>query len=82
MSHVAEHMRWDELRFLFGRIPQVKAIYVASPLPQDGSNPDWRGSPGTHILEVGWNEIDRDLITRGFHLMQMPQTNEVHGWAR
>ena len=82
MSHVAEHMRWDELRFLFGRIPAVKAVYLASPLPLDGSNPDWRGYPGPHILEAGWDEIDRDLITRGFHLMQMPQTHEVRCWAR
>lgn len=82
MSHCAEHMRWAELQFIFGRIPRVSAIYLASPLPQDGSDPNWDHYPGTHILEVGWDVIDRDLIGRGFHMMRAPKTHEVRCWAR
>jgi hypothetical protein len=82
MSHVAEHMRWKELQALLSDMPKVRAIYLASPLPQDGSAPDWTGYPGTHILEVGWDSISAFLGGLGFRQMAAPRTHEVRCWQK
>lgn len=82
MSHSAEHMRWSELQATVRNLPYLRAIYLASPLPEDGSAPDWNHYPGTHILEVGWDVIDADLQARGFQMMDSPRTHEVRCWAK
>jgi hypothetical protein len=80
-SHVIEHMRWSELQQLFQWARHAKAFYVASPLPVDGSAPDWRGYPGTHILEVGWLVIEGYLTALGFTELQALRTHEVRCFA-
>lgn len=81
MSHVAEHMRWEELRFTITRA-RVNAVYLASPLPTDGSAPDWNHYPGTHILEIGWDTIGAFLGGLGFRQMDTPRTHEVRCWRK
>ena len=80
MSHSAEHMRWTELRALLEKI-SCRAVYLAAPLPTDGSDPDWKGYPGTHILEVGWNIIGGKLVSQGMREMAL-RTHEVRCWQR
>lgn len=82
MSHVAEHLRWEELKFIFTRTTRVKAIYLASPLPTDGSPPDWDHYPGTHILEVGWDSISAFLGGLGLRQMDAPRSHEVRCWRK
>lgn len=81
MSHSAEHMRWIELQALIGSL-HMRSVYLASPLPTDGSAPDWNHYPGTHILEVGWDSIGAFLGGLGFRQMVAPRTHEVRAWAK
>lgn len=80
-SHVIEHMRWTQLKKLFRWATNAKAFYLASPLPEDGSAPDWNGYPGTHILEVGWSEIESYLADLGLAELTHFRTHEVRCFA-
>jgi hypothetical protein len=82
MSHSAEHMRWLQLQRIFTIGTMLRAVYLASPLPEDGSAPDWNHYPGTHILEVGWDAIGAFLGGLGFRQMDAPRTDEVRCWAK
>ncbi len=82
LSHCAEHMRWRELLALFDSvIPPVSAVYLAAPLPLDGTVPTWDRYVGTHILEVGWDAIAADLAQRGLVCVP-PGTKEVRCFAK
>lgn len=62
MSHTIEHMRGDELRQIIEQF-DGSWVYLEAPL-QDGGH--WDGYGGTHILELGWPQVDELLAERGF----------------
>lgn len=76
-SHFIEHIRERELLLLLKAIPQHgRFLAFSAPLPEEGPT-DWAGYHGSHILEVGWDEVGRiverhewapilDLWTPGF----------------
>ena len=63
-SHVLEHIRFAELERLAEQFHKFRSLYLDIPVGEDP--PDWSGYFGTHILEVGWREIDRLLVSHGF----------------
>jgi len=54
-SHVIEHLSDNDLRKLIQCI-KSKVILFEAPIKK-GLN-DWTGYPGTHILKMGWDQID------------------------
>lgn len=70
MQHVIEHMRYWQFELLLASCPDVEWVFIQSPLDMDGRS--WKGYPGCHILEVGWNQIDDLMTAQGFDL--------VHSW--
>ena len=65
-SHVLEHLKFDDVRKVFDST-HARWLYLQSPLGQEAT--DWSNYRGSHILEVGWRELEEDLEQRGFALM-------------
>lgn len=63
MSHTVEHIRARELEKI---IEQFNGdwVYIEAPLHEAGR--DWHGYGGTHVLEIGWPEVDAILSRNGF----------------
>jgi len=78
MSHVAEHMRWPELHAILANV-STRSVFMAAPLSDEGR--DWQGYEGTHILEVGWRQINDLCESLGFNPIP-PTTHEVRCWSR
>jgi hypothetical protein len=60
-THFIEHLSNTDLVSLTKalRAANVRSIYFEAPLTDEGST--WEGYEGTHMLEMGWNEIERLL---------------------
>lgn len=58
MSHFIEHIRMCHLSILLSRLPpSIRWLLVQAPLPEKAEDIDWSGYHGSHILEVGWEEL-------------------------
>jgi hypothetical protein len=62
--HTIEHLSVAELSKLFD---WVRAAYVYLEAPIGAVGKDWRGYPGSHILDIGWIEVRAMLEKRGYH---------------
>jgi hypothetical protein len=60
-THFIEHLSNTDLLSLTKalRAAKVRCIYFEAPLTDEGNT--WEGYEGTHMLEMGWNEIERLL---------------------
>lgn len=55
-SHAIEHLTTEDLAKTFACL-DVEAMYLDAPI---GYGPrDWTGYQGSHVLPIGWGEIDR-----------------------
>jgi hypothetical protein len=61
MSHTIEHMRAEELRQILAQF-DGPWVYLEAPLHEGG----WDGYGGTHILEIGWPQVDEMLAELGY----------------
>lgn len=62
--HTIEHLTWGELAQLLG-VLEVNWLYLEAPLPIHERR-NWRGYRGSHILELTWLELERELEQRGY----------------
>jgi hypothetical protein len=76
--HTIEHLKARELALLFDCI-RADWIYLEAPLEQGGH--DWKGYKGSHILEIGWEEIRDMLDVRGYSWAGGSYTSGLWGWA-
>lgn len=56
-SHSMEHIKFEEFKNLIDNVG-AKYVYLDIPIDDDVVNKNWFGYGGTHILEVGWKQID------------------------
>jgi hypothetical protein len=63
-SHTIEHLTGEELEKLFS-VLDVEYIYLDAPLPESGPV-DWKGYEGSHVLELGWDEVSSMLSRNGY----------------
>lgn len=66
-SHFVEHIRFAELRALLKNLP-ARSMYfgVEAPIREDAENVSWMGYHGSHILEVGWKQVEAAFEERGW----------------
>lgn len=57
-SHVFEHIRASQIDRLLDKLPSVTRAYVECPIASDAKTFDWSGRWNTHILEVGWKQLE------------------------
>lgn len=69
MQHVIEHMRVNEFIKLLESMPDVRYIFVQSPLNLDTNPHRWDGYPGCHIFEYGWDDLDAKMGELGFEVV-------------
>jgi hypothetical protein len=62
-SHVFEHMRIHQIEQLLRRW-RVDSVFIDSPLTRDPQS--WDGYFGSHILEVGSDELVQRLVALGY----------------
>lgn len=66
-SHVIEHIKENEFVSLLYNLPSsIKYIALESPIRETDTNRDWARYTGTHILEIGWQELESHLAGHGF----------------
>jgi hypothetical protein len=76
-SHFAEHVRFAELLALLKNLP-AKATHfgIEAPIREDAVGVSWMGYHGSHILEVGWVQLEAAFEERGW------KRYHVHGNLR
>ena len=73
-SHVLEHLRLRDVRRTLDATV-ARFAYIQCPVDdaslgaRKAGPPDWNGYPGTHILEVGWDGLQREFEARGWRLL-------------
>lgn len=66
LSHVIEHLADDDFRGLVAAIPKnIKGVHVQAPIPMRGPM-DWTGYFCSHILTMGWVEVNEVFEEHGF----------------
>lgn len=70
-SHSLEHMRVRQIGQLLDRMQNISYAYVEAPIAESAINYDWTGDLSTHIIEVGWEQLEKlfksydfDVISR------------------
>lgn len=77
-AHTIEHLSDLHCLQLLSRISEIPRIILEAPIERTGQT--WDGYPGTHILTIGWNVIDRELVARGHQVY--PITNTIHYYEK
>jgi hypothetical protein len=57
-AHVLEHLKVREIEQLIGRLDGITEVYVEAPIPDAGRSVSWSGDISTHVLEIGWQELE------------------------
>ena len=68
-AHCLEHLSMEHVKLLIKKldtIPSLKWVYIESPLEE--SPYSWKQYYGSHVLEVGWPEVEKLLEQIGFHI--------------
>jgi hypothetical protein len=64
-SHTIEHLKARDLEATIAAV-DAKTLYLDSPLTDQPQ--DWWGSSTTHILELGWPQVDEICARYGYQL--------------
>ncbi len=57
-SHAIEHLTAEHLALLFKWLPDsIRWMYLCAPIPGSCTDNLWQDYGGTHILEVGWEQV-------------------------
>jgi hypothetical protein len=75
MSHTIEHMRAVELELIIAQFDGA-ALYLEAPLDDPSQPFGWHDYPGSHILELNWDGVDRLIAAAGFEAM-----TDEEGWS-
>lgn len=67
-SHVFEHIRADQIEQLLQRLTSIRHAYVEAPIPESSEAVDWTGRWSTHILEIGWAQLETLFHRLGFQV--------------
>jgi hypothetical protein len=65
-THVIEHIRFAQLSELARQFPKYRIVHLEAPIAEDSVDERWEDYIGTHILEVGWRQVERLLEGLGF----------------
>ena len=68
-THTIEHLSVKHLEALLvkvAKLPSLQYIYLESPLPDSAVRNRWPDYFGSHILEVGWEQVTGLLSQHGF----------------
>lgn len=69
-SHMIEHIReWQLIKLLDNLPDNVQFIGLEAPINESDISRDWAGYHGSHILEVGWQQIIDYLRMNNFELI-------------
>jgi hypothetical protein len=66
LSHVVEHMRAGELDAVLAKCHHIDRLYIDAPIAEHTADVNWKGYFGTHILEIGWDDLTEMLRARGY----------------
>lgn len=67
-SHTLEHMKAKQVELLISRLITINRMYIEAPIPDSSTNTSWLGYSGTHILEIGWKQLETMLQSFGFEV--------------
>ena len=57
-SHAIEHVTAEHLALLFAWLPDtIRWMYLCAPIPDSCTDNKWVDYGGTHILEIGWEQV-------------------------
>ncbi len=79
-SHVLEHLRGAQIDRLLARLGAVRFAHVECPLPDDAVAIDWSGRWNTHVLEIGWKQLEALFARHGFEVAR--RETDVRRFAR
>lgn len=65
-AHTIEHLCDKHLIEMLEAISQIKVIMLEAPISR--SQNDWHNYTGTHILNMGWNQIDDIMRGHGYNV--------------
>lgn len=82
LSHVIEHMKGENLKGILEKTPSIKYLYIAAPIEQKTEDVDWKGFVGTHILEIGWEDVHRLIRGCGFEAIENACSNSIKIYYR
>lgn len=66
-AHTLEHLNEVQLSKLLSRLTAAKYLYAEVPLPLTGPV-DWSGDTSTHVLRLGWHEVETLFAQFGWTL--------------
>lgn len=70
-SHAIEHLTTEHLEKLLRWLPDsIRWMYLCAPIQDSTTEEKWQDYGGTHILEIGWQEVvallpDFEVVDRG-----------------
>ncbi len=57
-SHAIEHLSANHLNLLFRWLPDsIRWMYLCAPIQESTTDERWQDYGGTHILEMGWEQV-------------------------
>lgn len=67
LSHVIEHIKLKHLLLLLNKVKKdISFLYIDAPIEERTESVNWKDYNGTHILEIGWNDLDPIIKDLGF----------------
>jgi hypothetical protein len=84
-SHFIEHIREWQLKALLGSLSISRSLRytgIQAPIPESGENVDWTGYHGTHILEIGWEQVSTILLWFGFVEIPFLRVDDFRAFER
>lgn len=79
-SHFIEHIRGAHLAALFERLPATtRYLGLQAPIQEDTMDHDWTGYHGSHILEIGWQQVGGMLAALGYGEIGALRDTTGHG---
>lgn len=64
-NHTVEHLKGRDVRATIAAT-DAKTLYIDTPIDEEGHQ--WWGTITTHILELGWRDVDRICDENGYRL--------------
>jgi hypothetical protein len=68
-THVIEHMLFWQFQALAGQFRKFGRVVLESPIVASAVDFSWVGNGSTHILEVGWAQVEGEVCGRGFKVV-------------
>lgn len=65
-AHVLEHLKARQIEQLISRLDRVTDVYAEAPIPDCGQAVSWSGDISTHVLEIGWQELESLFARFGY----------------